>query len=68
MSKPTQGHFRKMRRAALVGAAIALVYGAATRGQWMVGGDSAARLAGQLIGYAAGGAFLGAIVGRLLPS
>jgi hypothetical protein len=60
--------FRPIGRTALLGAAIALVYGAATKDQWMVGSDDTVRLIGQLLGYAAGGALLGAIVGRFLPS
>ena len=59
--------FRTTGRLALLGAAIALVYGAVTKDQWTIGGDQTARLVGQLLGYAIGGALLGAIVGLLLP-
>jgi hypothetical protein len=59
--------FRTTVRLALIGAAIAFVYGAVTKDQWTIGGDDTARLVGQLLGYAVGGALLGAITSLLLP-
>ncbi len=55
-------------RTAVLGAVIMVAYKAATRDQWVLGGDDTARLIGEFIGYALGGALLGAIVGWFLPS
>ncbi len=55
-------------RTAVLGAIIMVAYKAATRDQWVLGGDDTARLIGEFIGYALGGALLGAIVGWFLPS
>jgi hypothetical protein len=60
--------FWMIGRTALLGAVIMVGYKAATRDQWVLGGDPTARLIGEFLGYALGGALLGAIVGRFLPS
>ncbi len=63
------GHKARMiARTAVLGGAIMVVYKVLTRQQWALGGDDTARLVGEFLGYALGGAVLGAIVGFFLPS
>ncbi len=60
--------FAMVGRTALLGAVIMVAYKALTREQWVLSGDNTPRLIGEFLGYALGGALLGAIVGWFLPS
>ena len=60
--------FWTIRRMALLGAIIMVTYSFATNDHLACRGDRFMRSIGNLVGYAAAGAIVGAIIGRFLPA